>query len=290
MPSDGVAVMPYGLLGLQPDVGAVTANRNMLSQAERARQVNPRPMLEDYRGLQTAGMIPGLGLLGIAGDVQQYIQEPETRGPLAYGLTALGAIPFLGAMARMAGPMPRGLLRSQTGAVFNNGAPQNFERGPLSVPDSLADKFTTTPGGSAFYKDNLYLALRQTPDGKVVSHYSPPWGSTSKEFHGVGDTFDEVLSQSLDRIKRSDAAVEAAKKSKYEKSILGILSKDFGDDAFDFVRSQRSKSEYLIHKGTGTKIRISDHDLPLGYPPADLDLPLSMSAQEKANAIKEFLK
>lgn len=290
-----------GILGVQfqPEqnmlngiLSPVTANRNMLAQAYNARQ-QPRNMLigpeTGYEAAQYAGMVPGLGLLGVAGDIQQYINKPESRNALAYGLTALGALPFLGAMAKMAGPMPKGILSNQAGAIFKKGSP-SFERGPLSVPGHLSDKFDITPGGSAIYKDDPYLILRNTPDGKVISHYSPPWGSTSKEFHGVGDTFDEVLADSLARINRSDAAIAAASKAKYDKSVLGILGKEFGDNAFDVVNSQRSNSEYLIHKASGMKIRISDHPLPLGYPSADLDLPLSMSSAEKAEAIKKFLK
>jgi hypothetical protein len=103
-----------------------TANPNMMAQAANARAVNPRPVLSDYQAAQMAGMIPGAGLLGILGDIGQYMEKPETRGILNYGLTALGAVPFLGAMAKMSGPL-RGVPRSQAGAIGD----RTFYRGTV---------------------------------------------------------------------------------------------------------------------------------------------------------------
>lgn len=133
-------IWKYGMLGgglseLNPALGPVTANRGMLAQADRARHI-PRTQLEGYQAAQMAGMVPGLGMLGVAGDVQQYMEKPETRGILNYGLTALGAVPFLGALAKMAGPLPRGVLRGQAGAIsggedFNKIAQRNAAK-PVS--------------------------------------------------------------------------------------------------------------------------------------------------------------
>jgi hypothetical protein len=77
-------------------------------------------------------MIPGAGLLGILGDIGQYMEKPETRGILNYGLTALGAVPFLGAMAKMAGPLPMGIPRSQAGAIAYHGSPHSFDKFDIS--------------------------------------------------------------------------------------------------------------------------------------------------------------
>lgn len=105
-------------------MGPVLGNPNMLAQAIAARR-QPRPQLSGPATgaelAQNLGMVPGLGLLGVGGDISQYIDKPETRGWLPYALTAAGAIPFLGALAKMAGPLPRGIMRSQAGAVGAGG-------------------------------------------------------------------------------------------------------------------------------------------------------------------------
>jgi hypothetical protein len=98
--------------------------------------------------------------LGVGGDISQYIDKPETRGWLPYALTAAGAIPFLGALAKMAGPLPKGIMKSQAGAIAYHGSPHKF--------DSFdASKIGTGEGAQA-YGHGLYLA--ENPS--VASQYA----------------------------------------------------------------------------------------------------------------------
>ena len=99
--------MPNALRGLlspprnalEAEYPPVTANQNMLAQSLAARQ-QPRGILSGpdnwYEAAQSAGMVPGLGMLSVAGDIGQYLDKPETRNALNYGLTALGSLPALG--------------------------------------------------------------------------------------------------------------------------------------------------------------------------------------------------
>jgi len=124
-----------------------TANPNMLAQAVAARQSQQRNMLSGpttgAEFAQNVGMVPGLGLLGVGGDIAQYIDRPETRGWLPYALTAAGALPFLGALSRMAGPMPRGLLQSQAGAIYYRGENVGNRGGNFYTPEKeWARQFT----------------------------------------------------------------------------------------------------------------------------------------------------
>lgn len=150
-----------GILGGFP----VTANPNLMAQAAKARQ-QPRGILsgpsEPYEMAQYAGMIPGLGLLGVGGDIAQYVEKPETRGILPYVLTGLGALPFLGAMAKMAGPMPKGILKSQAGAIAYHGSPHKFDAFDAS-------KIGTGEGAQA-YGHGIYFA--ESPN--VAKTYSGP--------------------------------------------------------------------------------------------------------------------
>jgi len=131
-----------------------TANPNMLAQAVAARQSQQRNMLAGPQTgaefAQNVGMVPGLGLLGVGGDIAQYIDRPETRGWLPYALTAAGALPFLGALSKMAGPMPRGLLQSQAGAIAYHGSPHKF--------DAFDASKIGTGEGAQVYGHGLYMA------------------------------------------------------------------------------------------------------------------------------------
>ena len=137
--------------GLGNTLGPVLGNPNMLAQAAAARQ-QPRAMLSGPATgaelAQNLGMVPGLGLLGVGGDISQYIDKPETRGWLPYALTAAGAIPFLGALAKMAGPLPKGVLRSQAGIISSDRARElNTARNLPNSPE-FAAAVSNTPGAS----------------------------------------------------------------------------------------------------------------------------------------------
>jgi hypothetical protein len=102
---------PQGILGLPPNalnnVAPVTANQNMLAQATRARQVNPRPEIDPFTlGAGLFGLVPGIGdAMGLAADVHKYATDPSSRTLLNYGLSAAGALPVVPNMAAFKRPV-----------------------------------------------------------------------------------------------------------------------------------------------------------------------------------------
>lgn len=76
-----------------------TTNLNMLAQALRGRS-QPRKQLDLQSAMDAAAMglgpVPIVGdVLGLAADASRYINDPSSRTPLNFGLTALGALPFV---------------------------------------------------------------------------------------------------------------------------------------------------------------------------------------------------
>jgi hypothetical protein len=168
--------------GLGNTLGPVLGNPNMLAQAAAARQ-QPRAMLSGPATgaelAQNLGMVPGLGLLGVGGDISQYIDRPETRGWLPYALTAASAIPFLGGLMKMAGPLPKGVLRSQAGAIAYHGSPHKF--------DSFdASKIGTGEGAQAFghgiyFAENPSVAKSYMTAGQSVVPQEVKYGGKNAD-------------------------------------------------------------------------------------------------------------
>lgn len=140
--------------------------------------------------------------------------------------------------------------------------------------------------------EDLYAGIRPLQDGNYLGRYNPPWGSKSKDFYAVGDNIDELADYMLARKHKSDSAIESAQKQKESNSLIGQLKKQLGveDSAFDFARSTQSKSQYFTYKPTGTKIRISNHSLPLHYDQPDVDLREWMSDEDKLQRILDAIK
>lgn len=97
------------LRGINPPVNGllgnhmpVTANQNMLAQALRSRSKPPMQMqpltpqgLLDSAALATSP-VPILGdLMGLGADGYRFATDPSSRTPLNFGLSALGALPFV---------------------------------------------------------------------------------------------------------------------------------------------------------------------------------------------------
>jgi len=101
-------------MGLLPENSLlpVTANAKMLAQSLKARQ-QPRTQLTGQGLLDTAAVglspVPVIGdALGLAADFSRYMNDPSSRTPLNFGLTALGALPFVPpAAAIFAGPLAK---------------------------------------------------------------------------------------------------------------------------------------------------------------------------------------
>jgi hypothetical protein len=140
--------------------------------------------------------------------------------------------------------------------------------------------------------DDMAAKITKLDDGSYLGTYAPPWGSKSKDFYAVGDNVDELATYLLKRNAKSDNAIASHAVRKAEKSLVGQLKKQLGDtdDAFEFARSTQSKSEYITYKPTGTKIRISDHDLPLHYEQPDVDLRSWMTDEDKVKSILKAIK
>ena len=160
--------------------------------------------------------------------------------------------------------------------------------------DVLPDSNLYTKLKYANYKTGVVngspsLTVRSLPDGKYLANYSPLWGEKSKPFAAISENVDELINDSLKRIKKSDSLINSHELKKHNNSLEGMLNNEFGD-VFKIKKSERSSSKYLIHEPSGTKIRISDHDLPLGYESADLDLPINLTNNELFEKIKLFLK
>ncbi len=166
-----------GLLNQDPLI-AETANRNMLAQALKARQTTPRNALTGQGLLDTAAIglspIPVIGdLLGLGADANRFINEPESRTPLNFGLAALGLIPFvpplvsagLGKFAQSQGKqianLPTGPARNQAGAIVYHGSPHKF--------DAFDSSKIGTGEGAQAYGHGLYFA--ENPD--VAKQYIP---------------------------------------------------------------------------------------------------------------------
>ena len=136
--------------------------------------------------------------------------------------------------------------------------------------------------------DNYYMTVGVLPDGRYQLTYLPPWGGNRNSFFAISSDLTDLITSSLSHLERSDNAIARAKNSAYKNSLIGKLEERFGD-VFSFAHSTQSKSEYIIHNPSGTKIRISDHNLPLHYEQADIDLRTTQSTEDKFSEIEAYL-
>lgn len=96
--------------------GPATSNLNMLAQGLRSRNKEPMNKLKpfslqdflDMSALATSP-VPVVGdAVGLGADAYRYATDPSSRTPLNFGLTALGALPFVPpAAAIFAGPLAK---------------------------------------------------------------------------------------------------------------------------------------------------------------------------------------
>jgi hypothetical protein len=259
------------------------------------------------RGLLSLGELVGRGLLSsgkeVYGNLKGLLTDPRAQAELTARNFAQNYIPteeeqaalnlkLQGSVMGDASPII-GRVENVFGAGVLKGkkAVAPFQIADvLNLPESAKHLFAQTPGRQvALARSDPYLMLRQATDGQFHLEYRPAWGMQSKPFSIAGNDAAALLKQAQDRIARSDKAIAAAQKSKHERSLLGRLQSEFGDN-FQVQRSQRSKSQYITHEPSGVKIRISDHSLPLGYEQADVDLPIGMSTDEMLAEIRKHLE
>lgn len=197
------------------DLQPATANERLMRQAARARGGGERKTLSDYQAAQMVGMIPGFGMIGVAGDIQEYIENPETRGLLPYALTAAGALPFLGAMAKMAGKLPRGVRPREAGAIGYHGSPHKFEKFDMG-------KIGTGEGSQA-YGHGLYFAENRAVANDYAQNLAAKSGAGGPNLYKV-DIPDESIGKMLDWDKPVSAQSEHVKAAL--KNVFGELPQD----------------------------------------------------------------
>ena len=128
--------------------------------------------------------------------------------------------------------------------------------------------------------------IRQLNDGNYLLVSSPVWPNKGAGKYAVGDSIAELQQYAA----KQGAHRESGRAGAESRTLLGKLKKEYGDDAFSTAKSTQSNSQYITHIPSGTKIRISDHDLPLHYEQPDLDLRSAMSIQDQLKAIGGLLK
>lgn len=138
-------------------------------------------------------------------------------------------------------------------------------------------------------KENPNMSVNELSSGKFLLNHLPLWGSKQKEFHVIADSVPEAVQLATQRLSASDRAISSKQKRDFENSLMGKLQNEFGDN-FSVSKSERSKSQYITHNPSGTKIRISDHELPLGYVQPDLNLNMSMPVDQQFSEILKLLK
>lgn len=232
---------------------------------------------------RTVDAIKGMfGLLPAgAGDVASGLLAADDvrRGDYtSAALNGVGVLPFIPSMAGMITTKAKGYAP----AYLTEKVVQGFNNLPKS------DRYDAA--GNLF--DDMYANIKPLQDGGYLGRYSPQWGSKSKPFYAIGDDINELADYMLLRKSKSDKAIDTAQKAKDGKSLLGMLKSQLGvdDSAFDFAKSTQSKSQYFTYKPTGTKIRVSDHSLPLHYEQPDVDLRDWMSDDEKLKMILDAIK
>lgn len=143
------------------------------------------------------------------------------------------------------------------------------------------------PSGKAGHlTDDVNMFIRELPTGKLEIERSLPWGVQANPFKMQGDNLEDLIASATAKASKSDTAKAAYEAKKHRESLLGRLQEKYGDN-FTVSNSERSASQYITHTPSGTKIRVSDHDLPLGYVQPDIDL---RSGQTVANQLAEIMK
>lgn len=133
------------------------------------------------------------------------------------------------------------------------------------------------------------VSIGMLPNNEFLAKNVPLWGSKQKPFYAIGDDLNEIIAATKSRISNADRGLKGTETNKKNTTLIGRLQQQYGD-IFDVKKSERSSSEYITHKPSGTKIRISDHDLPLGYGSPDLNLNANASLDDKLKAIANYLE
>lgn len=212
------------------------------------------------------------------GDVASGLLAVDDMRKGNYGdaaLNGVGLLPFIPAMG--------GMIK-QTGKLGKSlDLPKEIENARrLPVFGTLPSSSEWDAAGNVFKDMNARISALN--NGDYVVKYSPQFGGRNSPFFAVGDNAEELARYALDKVSRSESAVKSAD----GRTLLGKLKKEYGD-VFELGKSTQSSSQYITHTPSGTKIRISDHDLPLHYEQADVDLHKGTSVSDMFDAIKKYI-
>lgn len=287
-----------GLLGQRPAVNGlldipVTANRNMLAQAVKARNKPEFQMKENtLQGiLDGAAMatspVPILGdLLGLGADGYRFATDPSSRNMLNYGLAALGALPMIPAMSmglgklaqsqgKTLGALPAGPGRNQAGAIVYHGSPHKF--------DAFDSSKIGTGEGAQAYGHGLYFA--ENP--KVALEYQKNLSADGFR-RGDGGVFDPSTLGHLNvraaaRTGDLDGAIDKARQIANSDSPVASTA------AKDLQALMEIKASGGISPNTGALYKVDLPDEAIAKM-LDWDKPLSQQAPEVRKAVNEFIK
>ena len=191
----------------------------------------------------------------------QFLLGADIAGSVApmFGPTLKGAAMAGRALAPKAADIAEGYM-AQTGLLQSA---TDWKGSPLvkMFPSGKAGHLT----------DDVNMFIRELPTGKLEIERSLPWGVKANPFKMQGDNLEDLIASATAKASKSDTAKSAYEAKKHSESLLGKLQATYGDN-FTVSNSERSGSQYITHTPSGTKIRVSDHDLPLGYVQPDIDL------------------
>lgn len=235
----GLLDSPAPSTGRPNPLGGLLGNMNRLQQASLATSLLP--------------VVPDV--LGLAGDVQMYAQNPEERTPLNYGLSALGLLPFI----------------PPIGATVFHGSPHLFDKFSM-------DKIGTGEGAQA-YGHGLYFAenpevartyTQQAMTDPTFGGYLVPDAVFSdlrnlmEEAYKIGD---RAASSGIDELMAGDLDLDAIKRK-----IVNIAEDDGVDPSESLARFQKALDKAQEYKGNFYTVDLPDEAIDKML---DWDKPLS---------------
>ena len=212
--------------------------------------------------------------LGMAGPAVVAAKAPQIASAMNRGVQNLAAPTSLNRQA--------GVVSFQTG--------KNLERPTKDFSAVIPEHPSLKRQMSHFSNlaDNFDVSIYKTQNGNFAATYSPASHlSKNKSFVAQGDDLNELVEALRARLAASDRGVRASVTRASRNDPLSALKNEYGD-VFDLKKSERSASQYITHKPSGTKIRISDHPLPMQYDQPDINLPVTATPQDVVDALRRY--
>jgi len=223
----------------------------------------------------------GASALPVIGDAISGYDAYQSAKQGNYGeaaLNAIGLLPFIPGLA--------GVIKSYGDLPKSGLLPDNLDAERLKGFGNLPNSNLYDGVGHVY--DDMSIKLSKLNNGDFIAKHEAPRLSKLKNFYAIGDDAEELAKFMLDKKSVREQASNRSAKKAYDNSLIGKLTNEFGD-VFSLGGSTQSKSKYITHNPTGTKIRISDHDLPLHYEQPDLNFSDKDSADDILNAFMEYL-